>query len=418
MRRVPKDSKIAVAMSGGVDSGVAAALLVGQGYKVIGLFMRHLEGVEDQEGAARQVADCLDIPLDIVDLRRGFNEEVIDYFLSEYRVGRTPNPCIVCNKRIKFGRLLDYARELGCDHLATGHYARLRREVSPAEEKNPNSPGPGPGPFPSDFGESAGQYRLLMARDRSKDQSYFLWQLSQEQLEHILFPIGGLTKDEVRKFAKEKKLPVAERPESFEICFIPDSVERFLRCQIPEAIQPGPVVNVKGETVGKHRGLPLYTYGQRRGLELNKYQGIPLYVVGIAKDRNALIVGRGKESEVSEFEVEDVNWIWFRPAEEKSSALGPQGSNSPGPGPGKKRTWSFSFEPLEPNSGESADPRFKCEVRIRHQGELMPATVELLSDNEAQVVLDEPTRAVTPGQSAVFYRGEELLGGGVISNRV
>jgi len=328
MRKISKDSKVAVAISGGVDSGVAAALLVEQGYKVVGLFMEHLDGVESQEEVALQVAGHLNIPLEIVDLRKEFEEGIIGYFLNEHRVGRTPNPCVVCNKWIKFGKLLEYARGLGCNYFATGHYAR------------------------------------------------------EKQLEHILFPIGGLTKDRVKEIAREKNLPVAERSESFEICFISDSIGDFLRRQIPEAIKPGPVINTKSEVIGRHRGLPLYTYGQRRGFELSRYTGIPLYVVDIDKDRNALIVGRGKDSEVSRFKVEGVNW---------SS------------GSSKYQIRNIKYE-------------IRCQVRIRHQGELMPATVELLGDDKAQVVLDEPTCAITPGQSAVFYRGEELLGGGAISD--
>lgn len=223
---------------------------------------------------------------------------------------------------------------------------------------------------------------MLRGVDESKDQSYFLWQLTQEQLEYVLFPIGDLTKDEVRKLAEEKKLPVAERPESFEICFVSSSIEDFLRHRIPEAIKPGPVINVKGEVIGHHQGLPLYTYGQRRGFELDKYQGIPLYVVGIDKDRNALIVGRGKDSEVFEFSIEETNWV--------------------------DQFGSLTVGQL--------DSSLRCNVRIRHQGELMPATVELLDGECARVILDEPTHAVTPGQSAVFYRGEELFGGGIISD--
>ena len=373
MRKIPRDSKIAVAMSGGVDSGVAVSLLVDRGYNVIGVFMRHLDNIDESMEAARKTAGKLEIPFYTVDYRQDFKEIVVDYFLSEYRAGKTPNPCVVCNKFIKFGKLLDYARGLGCDYLAMGHYARIEK-TKPAEEK------------PLGFlfstlrvGESAGRYKLLMGVDKSKDQSYFLWQLSQKQLGQILFPVGGLIKEEVKKIASEKNLPVAKRPESFEICFIPDSLEKFLRRQIPEEIKPGPVVDTAGSVIGKHQGLPLYTYGQRRGFELEKYQGIPLYVVGIDKEKNALIVGRGAESEVREFEVEDVNWI------------------------------------VPDNGRQTTDDGLKCLVRIRHQGELLPGIVKLLNGWMAGVVLGEPTRAVTPGQSAVFYDGEELLGGGIIS---
>jgi len=368
MRYISPRSKIAVAMSGGVDSGVAAALLIEQGYAVVGFFM-HLWYEEGRESrccsaesleAARRTAGKLGIPLYTVDYREDFKGLVVDYFLSEYRAGRTPNPCVVCNKVIKFGKLLDYASDLGCDYLATGHYARLRREAPSAKSQVPN-------------------ICLLQATDEGKDQSYFLWQLAQEQLARVVFPVGGLAKERVREIAEERGLPVARRPESFEICFVPDSLGEFLRRHLPEEIKPGSVLNVKGEVIGRHQGLPLYTYGQRRGFALDKYQGIPLYVVGIDKGNNTLIVGRGAESEVKEFEIKDLNWI------------------SP-----RYQLSTINYQ-------------LSCSIRIRHQGELLPATVEVLSEGRARVILDEPMRAVTPGQSAVFYEGNEVLGGGVIA---
>lgn len=419
MRNIPRNSKIAVAMSGGVDSSVAAALLVDKGYEVRGIFMEHLEDVEEQKNSALATADKLGIDLKVVDYREGFRSTVIDYFLDEYRKGRTPNPCVVCNKWIKFGKLLDYVKELGCDYLATGHYARLRREApnfkfqitkgkEPAEGKArlwDRSLKPG-------FEKSAGRIKLLTARDKSKDQSYFLWQLNQSQLEHILFPIGDKRKVEIVKMAREKNLPVAERPESFEVCFVPESLEDFLRRQIPEAIKPGPVLDTEGELIGEHRGLPLYTYGQRRGFEVTKYQGIPQYVVGIDKERNALIVGRGAATEVGSFLVEDTNWI-----SKLGSLLSCQfvekvreEKNSEGDNPGLNPTQGWR------NSEFSTNLEFNCKVRVRHQGELMDCTVKLRGEQKAGVVLDEPARAVTPGQSAVFYKGEEVLGGCVISH--
>lgn len=364
MREIPRGSKVAVGLSGGVDSAVAAALLVEQGYEVLGLFM-HLWHEDRPFGfggntwenkccstesleAARGTASKLGIPLYMVDYRQDFRETVVEPFLAEYRAGRTPNPCVFCNKFIKFGKLLEYARTLGCDYLATGHYAQIE-----------------------ELGE---RYLLKTSADPIKDQTYFLWQLSQSQLEHILFPVGGLTKPQVRELASERSLPSATRPESFEICFIADSLEDFLRREIPEEIKPGPVIDSGGEVIGQHVGLPLYTYGQRRGFELQKYQGIPLYVVGMDRSQNALIVGRGVSAEVRGFAVERVNWI----AEPPSDVI-------------------------------------SCLVRVRHQGELLVGSVEMSADDHGMVSLVEPTWPMAPGQSAVFYQDDKVLGGGIIA---
>ncbi len=449
MRNIPKDSKIAIAMSGGVDSSVAAALLVEEGYDVRGVFMEHLEGVEEQKNSAQDTADKLGIALEVVDYREEFKNTVIDYFLDEYRKGRTPNPCVVCNKWIKFGKLLEYTKELGCDYLATGHYARLQREIintirRPADQitnksdligeeaygekshysrhsgLNPESDGNArrilnqvqddeqlnPG-----FEESAGRLKLIMAEDKSKDQSYFLWQLEQEHFEQVLFPIGVLNKVSVVKIAKEKSLPAVERPESFEVCFVRDSLEKFLRKNIPEAIEPGPVLNTKGEVVGKHEGLPLYTYGQRRGFEVTQYRGIPQYVVGIDRKRNALIVGRGEASEVGSFKIEETNWIG-----ELVSFLDRQLDGEEEGPPQEKPRRLNPQKPSRLGNAAGAEGEFSCKVRVRHQGELMDCTVEFLEADEARVGLNQPACAVAPGQSAVFYRGEEVLGGGVISH--
>ncbi len=362
MRNIPKDSKIAVAMSGGVDSGTAAYLLVEAGYEVVGIFMQHLDNMEKQKEAAMATAEKLDIPLEIVDYRNRFQEVVIDYFVSEYKSGRTPNPCVVCNKYLKFGDLLQEAQKLNCDYLATGHYARLRRRQKNSESATARKK------------ETPNFLELLMARDRSKDQSYFLWQLEQEQLEHTLFPIGGKSKASVVNIAYRKDLPVAKRPESFEVCFLKEGLRTFLKKHIPSEIRPGPVKDLNGKTIGKHYGLPLYTYGQRRGFEVDKYQGIPQYVVEKDYENNVLIVGRGKESEIKEFGVGGVNWI-----------LLPRGSH------------------------------VGCRIRIRHLGRFIPGTVIVRKDEQSRVVLNYAERGVAPGQSAVFYDGEVVLGGGVIS---
>jgi len=384
--------KVAVAMSGGVDSGVAAALLVEQGYEVVGLHLNFWKdpaprGVQGKGGflekvenrccslesmeAARKTSHQLGIPFYVKDYSKDFKKIVVDYFLAEYAAGRTPNPCVVCNKFIKFGKLLDYARALGCDYLATGHYARI---------SNPTGL--------DDDGPTRRVYHLLKGIDDSKDQSYFLWTLTQDKLAHILFPVGDRRKSEVRKIARAQNLPVSDRPESFEVCFIKDRDYRdFLRRHIPETIKQGEVVNAKGEIIGKHFGLPLYTVGQRKGFEINpKSQipnpncGIPLYVVRKNLEKNQLIVGRGGESERRRFAVSGVNWI-----------RGP----------------SFA-KATEGREG------LRCEVRIRYQGPLLSAECKVKSEKLVDVALDEPTRGITPGQSAVFYDGEEVLGGGVI----
>jgi len=396
MRNIPKDSKIAVAMSGGVDSSVTAALLVEKGYDVRGIFMEHLDGMEDQKKSVRKTAKKLGIELEVVDYRKKFKETVIDYFLDEYRKGRTPNPCVVCNKWIKFGELLDRVLELGCDYLATGHYARLQREITnyklqisnEGEERKYSNKDLQSKNFGSDQEEdtqTGAVYKLLMAVDKKKDQSYFLWQLTQRQLEHILLPIGNLRKSSIVNIAGDYNLPAVRRKESYEVCFVKKSLEKFLRDNIPNFIEPGPVLNVKGEVIGNHNGLPLYTYGQRRGFEVTKYQGIPQYVVGIDKEKNALIVGRGLSAEVKKFRVEDTNWL------------------------------APNFKLRIKNYKLKRKKEFNCKVRVRHLGELMNCVVNKDNRSNAEVILGEQARAITPGQSAVFYRGGEVLGGGVIS---
>ncbi len=358
-----RKEKVAVAMSGGVDSGVAAALLVEQGFEVVGVHLRLWEeGVKGIKGlneeAARKTAEKLGIPFYVKDYAEDFKKIVVDYFLGEYAAGRTPNPCVVCNQFIKFGKLLDYARTLGCDFLATGHYARI---------SNPTGL--------DDDGPTRRVFHLLKGIDGSKDQSYFLWTLTQDKLAQILFPVGGLTKPEVRKIARVKNLPVSDRPESFEICFIRDNDYRdFLKRHISEAIRPGEVVNTKGEIIGEHFGLPLYTIGQRKGFTVKS--SVPLYVVGMDVRRNQLIVGRGAESEKQKFAVSGVNWI----------------------------------------SGQTPEDEVRCQVRVRYQGELLNSKLKTQNSKLTGVELERPTRGITPGQSAVFYRGEEVLGGGIIES--
>lgn len=358
-----KKQKVAVAMSGGVDSGVAATLLVKQGYKVAGFHLQlWAEGVKNKRfenkccsteslEAARKTATQLGIPFYKVDFAEEiFKKRVVDYFLKEYGLGRTPNPCVMCNQFIKFGELMDYARTLGYDYLATGHYARIKKNK---------------------------ELRLLMGKDEKKGQSYFLYNLTQKKLAQVMFPVGDYQKTEVVKMARKWKLPVAERPESQEVCFYPeDDYRPFLKRQIKKKIVSGEVVDTKGKVIGEHRGLPLYTIGQRHGFRITDKKVIgPLYVVGKDIKKNRLVVGFGKEAEKKEFWVKKVNWI----APEK---LGKKG--------------------------------LECKARIRHQGELLGAKVGL-AKAKAKVILDEPERGIAPGQAAVFYQGEKVLGGGIIA---
>ena len=350
LRPEPREP-VAVALSGGVDSAVAALLLKGQGHKVVALHMSLSPHDPGRPGEpVLTLAERLGVPLHGVDLRSAFREEVIQPFLEVYRRGMTPNPCVLCNPRIKFSLLRRHALDLGVRWLATGHYARVARP-----ERN-------------------GRLRLLRGRDRAKDQSYFLFGLTQEHLSHALFPLGGFLKGEVRNIAASAGLPVSSRPESQEICFIPDNDYcRFLEEQTGTDLLPsrGPVVDVDGRQVGEHDGIHRFTIGQRRGLGIPS--SAPYYVVGLEPETNTVRVGRRKDLARREFLVTDLNWIGI-------------------PAPGG---------PLEA----------LVQVRSRHQESpavLAPDTKHIL------VRFHEPQSAVTPGQAAVFYRGDEVLGGGMI----
>jgi tRNA-specific 2-thiouridylase len=355
-------ARVAVAMSGGVDSSVAAALLVQAGHQVVGFTLNLWPAWLPEEGNphaccgvaavedARAVAQHLGIRHYVLDFRGAFEEAVIRPFAEEYARGRTPNPCVACNRHVKFSLLLDRARALGMELLATGHYARVRRD-----------------------GDAV---RLLRAADPRKDQSYVLYGLTQRELPHVVFPLGELTKAQVRALARQLGLPVADKPESQEICFVPrghyaDVVARFA----PQALRPGPVYDVRGRLLGTHQGLARYTVGQRRGL--NVAAGRPLYVVALDPDRNAVVVGTEEDVRTSELVVEDVTWTVAAPPE----------------------------------------PRVRAEVRLRHGGELVPAWLEL--DGEGvRVRTDVPQWPPSPGQAVCFYRGEEVLGGGTVARVV
>ncbi len=353
-------TRVVVAMSGGVDSSVAAALLVEQGYEVIGIMLRLWgEGgdahastnrcctLEDMELAYR-VADHLGIPFYVLNVADFFKQTVVDFFIREYLAGRTPNPCLRCNRFVRFDWLLRRALALGAEYLATGHYARVR--------------------------EVDGRYQLLRGADPRKDQSYVLAVLGQRELRHAMFPVGGYTKEEVRALARRFGLPVADKPESQDLCFIADGDYRaFLRRHAPEALRPGPIKDTGGRILGQHQGLAFYTIGQRRGLGIAA--GVPLYVVDIDPVENAVIVGTAEELGRRACLLEGVHFI--------------SGEIPPGP--------------------------FRATVKIRYRAREVPAWIIPLPEGRARVVFDEPMRDLTPGQAAVMYDGEVVLGLGLIA---
>lgn len=358
MPETMEGKRVIVAMSGGVDSATAAALLVRQGYEVIGVTMR-LWTVEDPEAPlhqrrccsvedtddARAVCQVLGIPHYVLNLEREFRSSVVDYFCREYGRGRTPNPCLACNQHIKFRPMLAKALALEADYLATGHYARIVR-----------------GP--------AG-YELWRARDEGKDQSYVLYMLGQRELSRLLFPVGDYTKAEVRQLAAEMGLPVAGKPDSADICFIPDGDYRSFVAQYAAA-EPGEVVDSGGRVLGRHNGISGYTIGQRRRLGIAALQ--PLYVVELRPQTNTVVVGPQEEL------LADLLWV-----EEVSFVAG------------------------EPPAGE-----VPVEAKGRYRSSAVPATLRVVGER-AELRLEAPLRAITPGQAVVFYRDDVVLGGGIIA---
>ncbi len=350
-------------MSGGVDSSTAAALLSRQGLEVVGITMKVWDdaGTADEftrrccsdadAEDARRVCARLNIPHYVSNAKAAFRKHIVEPFCSEYLAGRTPNPCVVCNTEIKFRLMLRRARALGATHVATGHYARIERD------------------------EAAGRWLLLKGRDTSKDQSYFLYGLTQSQLAHILFPLGGLTKTQVRRTARELGLSTAQKPESQEICFVPEGDYRKLLERVaPERPTPGPIVHVDGRILGTHKGIANYTIGQRRGLGVAHPR--PLYVVGFDIGRNAVVVGESEHVWADELVAENMNWIAIKKLN----------------------------EPM------------RAHARIRYKHEESPAIVSLLEGGSVLVRFDRPQRAVTPGQSIVFYDGDVVIGGGLIGS--
>ncbi|MCF7801495.1 MAG: tRNA 2-thiouridine(34) synthase MnmA [Candidatus Marinimicrobia bacterium] len=363
-------AKVVVAMSGGVDSSMAAKLLVDAGYAVVGITMK-LWGYKDSGGNVVEDSNCcslddihnaaivctqLGIPHYTLDYSEKFREMVVKNFVEEYKRGRTPNPCVLCNTEMKWRALLEKVDDLGADYIATGHYARKVR--------NPET----------------GAWRIARARDEKKDQSYVLWGIQPDGLAQTLFPLGDLTKDEIRALAAASNLRTAHTPESQDICFIPDNdYRRFLKEKHATDlvdVAPGDIMDMHGEKLGEHKGIPFYTVGQRKGLGLAT--GEPMFVTQIDKERNTIRVGHREETLSETFLVEDLNWFEEVPA------------------------------------GESV--RVFAHIRYNHPGEWATVTVE--TDGVARVVYDNPQAAITPGQSAVFYQEDQVLGGGHIKEVV
>ena len=365
--------KIAVAMSGGVDSSAAAVMLREAGHELVGFTMQlwnQRRGLSvDENGEplpsrccslddvydARRVASELGFPFYVLNLERDFERDVVAPFVGSYLAGETPIPCVACNSRLKFAALDRMAESLGCERVATGHYARVR------------------------FDEQAGRHRLLRGLDARKDQTYFLWELTQAQLSRSMFPLGEMTKTDAREEARRAGLFLAEKAESQEICFVPDGdyagfIDRYLEAEgrTEDAPGAGEIVDTVGRVVGRHTGVHRYTVGQRRGLGISRE--LPLYVVRVEPEENRVVVGESEELLEREFTAAGVNWIAFD-------------------------------EPVEP---------VRADVRIRYRHTEAPALITPLGDARVRVRFDEPQRAITPGQATVFYRGEEVVGGGWI----
>ncbi len=355
--------RVIVGLSGGVDSSVAALRLKQQGYDVQGLFMKNWDEDDATEGctAAEDLRDVeavcriLDIPWRAVNFSFEYWENVFERFLAEYRAGRTPNPDILCNKEIKFRAFLDFALEQGADAIATGHYARI--------------------------GHDASGYHLLCGCDAGKDQSYFLYALNQTPLSRSLFPVGELPKSQVRQLAREAGLPTHDKKDSTGICFIGERrFKTFLQRYLPA--QPGPIQTLDGQTIGRHDGLMYYTLGQRQGLGIGGRRDAssePWYVAGKDLDANALLVVQGGEHpalQSSGLVAGDLHWV----------------------------------------SGHAPGMPLRCTAKVRYRQPDQPATLTPRGDGTCQVLFDQPQRAVTPGQSVVFYQGEECLGGGIIES--
>jgi tRNA-specific 2-thiouridylase len=356
--------RVVVAMSGGVDSSVAAALLVEQGYEVIGMMMRlwseeTVAGRQfnrcctpDQMADARRIADKLGIPFYVLDTQDVFRGKIVEFFIEGHRNGVTPMPCMECNRHIRFDWLLNNALALDADYLATGHYARIEPRT-------------------------AGRFALLKGVDDAKDQSYVLSVMGQAQLSKVLFPVGGYPKPQVREIAARFGLPTASKGDSQDLCFLGDGdYRRFLRVHAPEIMTAGPIVRRDGSVIGEHGGLANYTIGQRKGLGVTAAE--PLYVIGLNPYRNALIVGTAEELGGRDLTASRVNWV----------------------------------------AGAAPTAPFHAAVKIRYKAQPAPALITPLGDDRFHAQFDAPLRDITPGQGAVIYDGDEVLAGGVIEKPV
>lgn len=351
--------KAMIAMSGGVDSSLAAKKMTDDGYECIGCTMKLYDNEDiniersrtccslDDVDDARSVANRVGIPFYVLNFKEDFHKNVIDRFIEAYENGRTPNPCIDCNRYMKFEKLYQRAKEQGCEYVVTGHYARIE--------------------------EVDGKFVLKKAIDETKDQSYVLYSLTQEQLAHTLFPLGNMRKNEVRKIADESQFVNSDKPDSQDICFVPDgNYAGFIEKHTGKSYEPGEFRDTDGNVLGTHKGIIYYTIGQRKGLGISASK--PLYVKDIVVEENAVILGDDEELYAREFTVNDFNWI----------------------------------------SGEAPETEIVCKVKTRYRQKEMPARVIPIDNKSVRIIFDEPVRAITKGQAAVLYDEDVVLGGGTI----